>query len=596
MNTNNTNLKYFLYARKSTESDDKQAASIEDQITEMKRLAQRLGLNILDTITESRSAKKPGRLAFNEMIERIRNGEANAILCWKLNRLARNPVDGGQISWMLQQGVVKHIQTYSGDFKPSDNVLLMQVEFGMANQYIKDLIADTRRGMRLKAERGWSPAGTLPAGYIHSREHPEGQDQITVIPDLKTFALIKDLWKKMLTGKFSISDIKREGDRLGLRNRNGHLYSMTGYRVIFTNEFYCGWLYWRNEDGISERMKGKHMRMISEEEFNRVQLFLGERGKPTRINKYQFPFRGSMRCGECGRSITAERKIQVRCTKCRFKFSMRHTVQCPKCQTEVRHMGDPHIIDRTYYTCVGATKKKCSQRAAVEEKDLETQISKVIDTIRIPKEFHDWAVDAIRFISGQETNEQGQKSSDLKKRENDLMQRLDRFVLLRANEEISAEQLAKLTNATERDLAGIRSEIRSLHGRAIDWAHIANQYLTFAEKAHERFSNGDPETKKAILGGMSPNLILKDKILHISLPKPLLGIQKSYHAFMQELAGLEPEKIGSTKTQSAAFGDGLRSDLALLNDFRTFDWAEEYKYPTVVLDQMKGLLAKYENL
>ena len=37
-------------------------------------------------------------------------------------------------------------------------------------------------------------------------------------------------------------------------------------------------------------------------------------------------------------------------------------------------------------------------------------------------------------------------------------------------------------------------------------------------------------------------------------------------------------------------------ELALLNDFRTFDWAEEYKYPTVVLDQMKGLLAKYENL
>ena len=35
--------------------------------------------------------------------------------------------------------------------------------------------------------------------------------------------------------------------------------------------------------------------------------------------------------------------------------------------------------------------------------------------------------------------------------------------------------------------------------------------------------------------------------------------------------------------------------LALLNDFRTFDWAEEYKYPTVVLDQMKGLLAKYQD-
>ena len=36
--------------------------------------------------------------------------------------------------------------------------------------------------------------------------------------------------------------------------------------------------------------------------------------------------------------------------------------------------------------------------------------------------------------------------------------------------------------------------------------------------------------------------------------------------------------------------------LALLNDFRTFDWASEYKYPTVVLDQMKEMLAKYENV
>ncbi len=90
-------LKYFLYARKSTESDDRQAASIDDQIAEMQRLAQRLNLNVVDIIRESQSAKKPGRVEFNKMIERTHNGEANAILCWRLNRLARNPIDGGQI-------------------------------------------------------------------------------------------------------------------------------------------------------------------------------------------------------------------------------------------------------------------------------------------------------------------------------------------------------------------------------------------------------------------------------------------------------------------------------------------------------------------
>jgi len=40
----------------------------------------------------------------------------------------------------------------------------------------------------------------------------------------------------------------------------------------------------------------------------------------------------------------------------------------------------------------------------------------------------------------------------------------------------------------------------------------------------------------------------------------------------------------------------LAEVLALLNDFRTFDWASEYKYPTVVLDQMKEMLAKYANV
>ena len=111
-------LKYFLYARKSTESDDRQVASIEDQITEMQRLAERLNLNVVDIVRESCSAQEAGPPPFNKMIERVHCGEANAILCWKLNRLARNPIDGGQISWMLQQGLIKHIRHTAANLSP----------------------------------------------------------------------------------------------------------------------------------------------------------------------------------------------------------------------------------------------------------------------------------------------------------------------------------------------------------------------------------------------------------------------------------------------------------------------------------------------
>lgn len=93
----NDNLKYFLYVRKSQESDERQVQSIEDQINVMKKRANDLWLNIVDVLTESMSAKAPGRYRFNEMIERIKNKEANWIIAWKLDRISRNPVD----SWTI---------------------------------------------------------------------------------------------------------------------------------------------------------------------------------------------------------------------------------------------------------------------------------------------------------------------------------------------------------------------------------------------------------------------------------------------------------------------------------------------------------------
>src|SRR5436190_1783903 len=95
--------RYILYARKSTESDDRQVLSIESQINELKALAARDGLEIVAVLQESRSAKDLGRPVFAEMHERITRGQANGILCWKLDRLARNFIDGGSVIDALQR-------------------------------------------------------------------------------------------------------------------------------------------------------------------------------------------------------------------------------------------------------------------------------------------------------------------------------------------------------------------------------------------------------------------------------------------------------------------------------------------------------------
>ena len=153
-------LKYFIHCRKSSEDEDRQILSIDGQLSELHRMAAANGLNIVDVLSESKSAKEPGREVFNEMLHRIQIGEANAILTWKLDRLARNFDDGGKIIGMLQRGVIQEIRTFERVYLPSDNVLLIAMEFGMANQYVRDLSLNIRGRGHLDRQ----PGGALALG------------------------------------------------------------------------------------------------------------------------------------------------------------------------------------------------------------------------------------------------------------------------------------------------------------------------------------------------------------------------------------------------------------------------------------------------
>lgn len=137
---NSDKIRYFLYARKSSESEDRQVQSIGDQVDRLMKLAKENDFEIVDTLTESKSAKSPyQRVVFEDMLNRIEQGEAGGILCWEINRLSRNPIDSGKIQWLLQQDIIKSIQTINREYKPDDNALLLSVESGSANQFIIDL-------------------------------------------------------------------------------------------------------------------------------------------------------------------------------------------------------------------------------------------------------------------------------------------------------------------------------------------------------------------------------------------------------------------------------------------------------------------------
>ncbi len=106
----NTSQKFFLYARKSTDVEDKQILSIEAQLVELREYAAREKLFIVEELIEKQSAKIPGRPLFNLMLERIEKEEANGIVSWHPDRLARNSVDGGKLIYLIDTGKIQALK------------------------------------------------------------------------------------------------------------------------------------------------------------------------------------------------------------------------------------------------------------------------------------------------------------------------------------------------------------------------------------------------------------------------------------------------------------------------------------------------------
>ncbi len=486
--------KYIIYARKSSETEDRQVASIDSQIKELEKIAKEFDLEVYKILKEPKSAKAPGRPEFNNMIEMIKKGEANGILCWKLDRLARNPIDGGEISWLLQQNIIHQIQTYGRIYRPEDNVLMMAVELGMANQFIRDLSCAVKRGLRAKAERGYYPT-YASIGYIHNPLKEKGDKEIIKDPD--RFYLVRKMFDLILSEKHSPLRALEIITKKGLRTKRGKFVGRSTIYRILKDPFYYGMFEYPK--GSGKWYQGKHEPMITEGEYEKIQSMIFNKDNKSPLEKKDFRFRGPLYCAECGASVTAEYK------------------------TKKQKNGNVHHY--IYYHCTKRKRIACSQKG-IEEKELEKQIRKRLEKINTPPEFHLWAIKWLRKMIKEDFSEEEKLLRRYKKEYEECKEEIDGIIGMRARNEIDRENYQRRKDFLEKEKARLYGLINNKNDKVEEKLKKAEKLFTFSRDALETFNKKDPQKQKEMMIGLGSNLTIKDKEFTILEEEILFGMER----------------------------------------------------------------------
>jgi len=346
-----TKTKYCLYARKSSESEERQVLSIDSQIKEMLQLAEREGLEIVAMKRESHSAKETGqRPVFNEIIEEIRDGKYNAILTWAPDRISRNAGDLGKIVDLMDAGKLLQIRTFGQTFgnNPNEKFLLMilgsQAKLENDNRGI-----NVKRGLRSRVESGLWP-GMAPLGYLNQKRMDK-KCQIMLDPDRAY--IIKQMFEKVAyegwSGRKVYNWLKFD---LNFYTRGNKPLTLSGvYRIFNMTIYYGPFEYPRNSGNWYQ---GSHEPIITKELFEKAQDRL-KRDKIVRENR-EYAFTKLFTCGLCESGITAQEKY--------------------------KELKDGTTAKYIYYSCSKSKDRNCKNKY-IREEELIDELFKIIDEVNI---------------------------------------------------------------------------------------------------------------------------------------------------------------------------------------------------------------------
>ncbi|HWT31282.1 MAG TPA: recombinase family protein [Propylenella sp.] len=538
-------MKYFLYCRKSSEAEDRQVLSIESQ---RQAFARSFGNNpeitLVQTFEESRSAKAPGRPLFARMMRGIERGEAEGIITWAPDRLARNSIDGGQIVYLLDRGILKDLKfsTYTFENNPQGKFML-QIMFGQSKYYSDALSENVKRGNRTKLEQGWLP-GKAPLGYLNC---PSTR---TILPDPDHFPLVRRIFDSVLEDGYSprwIARLARDewGYRTPPTKRHGGkpLALSTIYKML-GNPFYAGQI---RRNGILYR--GAHRPVVTRSEFDRVRRCLGRTDRPRPV-RHAFPYTGLIHCGACGMMVTAEQKTNA--------------------------YGSRYI----YYHCSKrGLGPKCRERS-VDQNALEQQFGEFLASLAVDERLEHWALAMLEESVDRDTE---RAAADRKARADAIAEvdtQLAELTALRLRRVIKDKEFVLERQRLEEERARLEASLPMPCPQ--DRFELLQEVISFSQLAADWFWNGDDADRRDIVETAGSNFTLTGRKLSIEAAKPF--------TIMPNLA---PIRLGCGLREDVRTFSGVSAAAAerLLKDITDMTTDPDTPY---LLRKIKRLVARFD--
>ncbi len=482
-------IKYFLYARKSTDEEDKQVRSIQDQLIEVKEYASKENLFIVDQFTESQTAKVPGRPVFNLMLEQMEKEGVSGIVAWHPDRLARNSIDGGRIVYLLDQGIITSLKFPTFWFEPTpQGKFFLQIAFGQSKYFSDNLSENIKRAQRQKCKRGEFP-GWAPPGYLND---PKQRD---IIKDPIKFEPIKKAFKLYSTGNYTYEQISLFLAKNQVLNRKGNSpLAIDVVKNMLANPFYYGVFKYNKE-----LYEGSHLPIVSKKLFDKVQSIIKKRSRPQKRGN-NFAFTNLFKCGECGYAITAERKSKY-------------------------YKGTNRTATYIYYRCTkkGKRKQKTCNQLFTSQKELVKQINQAIQKVSLKNK----QAEKLLFWLKKEENQINQtyqkQSQALQKQLFKITAKLERLLDLHLEGEIVKEHyLIKKANLINQKTE-IKQKLSKASSSSINtkWLGL---YRSFIKKAALAVKIAGEENnfkaKRQYLSSIGSDLTLKNKKIIFSWQKP----------------------------------------------------------------------------